>query len=68
MYTWERPFQKKVSALRNKEVYILRKVAVVIAVALFLSFFSPFMVHTQKSLLFVGYLFPLFSWTVLTSN
>ncbi|XP_060602679.1 multidrug resistance-associated protein 1-like isoform X1 [Ruditapes philippinarum] len=44
MYTWERPFQKKVSALRNKEVYVLRKVAVVIAVALFLSFFSPFMV------------------------
>ncbi|XP_053400725.1 multidrug resistance-associated protein 1-like isoform X1 [Mercenaria mercenaria] len=44
MYTWERPFQKKVSSLRNKEVYILRKVAVVIAVALFLSFFSPFMV------------------------
>ncbi|XP_045182658.2 multidrug resistance-associated protein 1-like [Mercenaria mercenaria] len=52
MYTWEIPFQKKVSAIRKEEISRLWKYAMLTAVAILFSIHSPFMVNYMLVLVY----------------
>ncbi|XP_060602685.1 multidrug resistance-associated protein 1-like [Ruditapes philippinarum] len=52
MYTWEIPFQKKVTAIRAEELSRLWKYAMLTAVAILFSIHSPFMVNYMLVLVY----------------
>ena len=46
MYTWEKPFQKKVIDIRNEEIKRLKTVSLYSAINLLSAIHGPFMVRT----------------------